>query len=135
MLGVDPQFCPSTLTFYPMGVTLTYRSQSSPMSQFPSLKWACMWSIECVCSSLQSVIMVIFLLASCHRKQVVPPRGFSSIGVYWSMPNSEHLSLFQSYLSYPNSKSCDVYFVGFLIFQGGFFLKIHKFCQSFNQSI
>ena len=30
------------------------------LSRFPSLKWACMWSIECVCSSLQSVIMVIF---------------------------------------------------------------------------
>ena len=28
---VDPQFCPSTLAFYPMGVTLTYRSHMAPL--------------------------------------------------------------------------------------------------------
>ena len=41
------------------------------------------------------------------------PRGSNSIRVYWSMSNSEHLGLFPSYLSHPNSKSCTVYFVGF----------------------
>ena len=30
-VGIDPQFCPSTLTFYPMGVTLTYRSHMGPL--------------------------------------------------------------------------------------------------------
>ena len=32
------------------------------LSRFPSLKWACMWSIECVCSSLQSAIVEIFFI-------------------------------------------------------------------------
>ena len=65
-----------------------------------------------------------FLLASCDRKQVGPPRGFSLIEVYWSMSNSEHLSLFRSYLPCSNLESCVVCFVGFLILQGGFFFKI-----------
>ena len=30
-LGVDPQFCPSTLTYYPMDVTLTHRSHMAPL--------------------------------------------------------------------------------------------------------
>ena len=29
--GVDPQFCPSTLTFYPMGIILTYCSHMAPL--------------------------------------------------------------------------------------------------------
>ena len=29
--GVDPQFCPSTLTFYPMSVILTYRSHMASL--------------------------------------------------------------------------------------------------------
>ena len=29
--SVDPQFCPSTLTFYPMDVTLTHRSHMAPL--------------------------------------------------------------------------------------------------------
>ena len=28
---VDPQFCPSTLTFYPMDVTLTHHSHMAPL--------------------------------------------------------------------------------------------------------
>ena len=67
---------------YPTCVTLTYCSPIAPLGLFrltrsPSLRWACMWSIECVCSSLRSVIMASFfffqLLASCHRKQVRSP--------------------------------------------------------------
>ena len=30
MIYVDPQFCPSTLTFYPIDVTLTHRSHAAP---------------------------------------------------------------------------------------------------------
>ena len=40
------------------------------------------------------------------------------------MSNSEHLSLFRSYLPCPNSELFTVCFVGFLIFQGGI-------CQNF----
>ena len=42
---------------YPLGVTLTHRSHIRPLGPFrlslsPSLGWACIWSIECVCSSI-----------------------------------------------------------------------------------
>ena len=104
------------------------------LNRFPSLKWACMWSIECVCSSLRSVIVVIFFYWHCTRgSKWVSPRGFSSIEVYWNMSNSEHLSLFRSYFPCPNSESCAVCFVGFLIRQGG--LKIHNYFQPLDQSI
>ena len=36
-LGVDPQFCPSTLTFYSMGVTLTYRSHMTSLGPYLTL--------------------------------------------------------------------------------------------------
>ena len=35
--NVDPQFCPSTLTFYPMDVTLTYRSHMTPLGPYLTL--------------------------------------------------------------------------------------------------
>ena len=34
---VDPQFCSSTLTFYPMGVKLTYRSHMGPLGSHLTL--------------------------------------------------------------------------------------------------
>ena len=41
--------------------SFSYGTVKAPfnLSRFSSLKWACMWSIECVCSSLRSVIVVI----------------------------------------------------------------------------
>ena len=42
--------------------------------------------------------------------------------------NSEHLSLFWSYIPHSDSKSCSVFFVGLLILQGTFF----KFSNLFS---
>ena len=73
-----------------------------------------MWSIECVCSSIQNVIVASFFSYWHHAiGSKGAPRGFNSIGVYWSMLNSEHLGLFRSYLPHLNSKSCTVSFVEF----------------------
>ena len=73
-----------------------------------------MWSIECVCSSLQSVIVTFFLVIGIMSEEASrAPQGFNSIKVYWSMSTSEHLGLFRSYLPHPNSKSCTISFVGF----------------------
>ena len=72
-----------------------------------------MWSFECIRSSLRSVIGVSVI-------GIVPygasgaPQGFSSIEVYWSMSNSEHLGLFQSYLPHPNSELSVVSCFGFV---------------------
>ena len=65
-----------------------------------------MWSIECVCSSLQSVIVAFFfsyLLALCHRKQVGPPEVLTQsefIGVCRMRSNRacfDHISLIQTW--------------------------------------
>ena len=53
---MDPQFCPSTLTFYPMGVTLTYRSHMAPLG--PHLTLADFQaSSELVCGPLSAYVV------------------------------------------------------------------------------
>ena len=47
------------------------------------------------------------------------------------MPNKEHLGLFRSYLSHPNSEFCTIFF-GLLILQGTFYkiVKIFSACPN-----
>ena len=78
---VDPQFCPSTLTFYPMDVTLTHRSHMAPLGPYLTLV-GFRASSGLVCGLLSAYVVnfevsswrffLFFLLASCHRKQVGP---------------------------------------------------------------
>ena len=55
-----PSILSLSTCIYPMGVILTHYSHITPFRPgiSPSLGWACIWSIECVCISLQSVIRV-----------------------------------------------------------------------------
>ena len=68
-----------------------------------------MWSFQCIRSSLQGVIRVS-VIGIVPYEASGAPQGFGSIGVYWSMSNSEHLGLFQSYLPRPNSELSAIYF-------------------------
>ena len=45
------------------------------------------------------------------------PQGFSSIRVYWSMSNLEHLGLFRSYLPHTNLELYTVSFMDSLFFK------------------
>ena len=52
---INSQFCPSTLAFilwvsHSPIVLIWRRSGPFRLSRSPSLRWACMWYIECVCS-------------------------------------------------------------------------------------
>ena len=80
--SVDPQFRPSTLTFYPMDVTLTHRSHMAPLG--PHLTLVGFRASSGLVYGPLSAYVVHFgvssweffflLLASCHRKQVGPPK-------------------------------------------------------------
>ena len=63
-----------------------------------------------------------------------PSQGFSSIRVYWSMSNFEHLGLFRSNLPHPNSKLCTVFFYGFLVLEGILCQNFKKFPNRLDRS-